>query len=209
MSDEVFGAIVRPKEVERAVKATLERWAPTYLRAMERRDGLPPGSYPNVASWRAADTMEERFPEQMIPAVQIMLTDNVDLDTQAESATGLFEGTIDVLVQSIEPEPARELAGTYGFILGLILTQQSGLDGSLRVSGIGWEKMGVPAVGKAESRWLALGSAEVHIAVDRIYNPLAGPTKPTELAPEPPSGKEPESWPVAQEKKLTVEEKAS
>lgn len=183
-NDSVFGTVVTPLDVEGAIQSTLELWLPTYLRFAERRAGKRVGSYPDVASWRSADTMEERFPEQQIPAVQIMMTENVDLVTHGTGASGVFDGTIDVLVASSEPEAARANASTYGFFMGLLLAQQSGLDGSIPISGLGWEKVGTPAVGKPDGRWLALGSIAVNVTVESVFESLSGPGAPDLETPE-------------------------
>lgn len=183
-SDTVFGDVVLPIDVEKAVIATLMQWLPTYLRFIERRYGFGFESFEDVNSWRAADTMEERFVEQQIPAVQVMMTSPVELDTHATSSTGIFNGTIDVLVSGLEPEGVRENAGYYAFAIGLALSQNAGLDGSLKVAGFGWEQCSVPAVGKPEGRWLALGSNEVSLAVEGVFARDAGPAEPTLIEPE-------------------------
>jgi hypothetical protein len=200
-SDTVFGDVVLPIDVENAVITTLKTWMPTYLRFIERRYGLGVESFEDVNSWRAADTMEERFVEQQIPAVQVMMTSPVDIDTHATSSTGVFNGTIDVLVSSTQPEAARENAGYYGFALGLCLSQHAGLDGTLKVAGFGWEKLSVPAVGKPDSRWLALGSVEVALAIEGVFSRDAGPVEPVLGLPE--------EFPTARETHVTLEPEAS
>lgn len=184
MTEAIFGPIVTDVDVEDAVIATLEEWAPTYLREMERRKGFKEFDFPDVASWRAADTAEDRFPEQMIPAVQVMLTTDTEINTSAETASALFKGSVDVLVASTEPEAVRRMAAYYQFALGLCLQQHWGLDGSVKVGGFGWERAGIPAVGKPDERWLALGSIAVNFLISDIFSPLLGPA-----APQPEDGK--------------------
>jgi hypothetical protein len=179
----VFGGIVTPPDVESAFLATLRTWSPTYLRFIERHTARKPNDLPAIASWRAADTLEERFPEQAIPACQVMVATDIDLRTQADGMMGTFTGDIDILVSSPEPERARELALLYAFAHGLALLQHPELDGSLDVQGYGWEKMGAPAIGKGEGRWLALGTCHVTIAVQGIAVPLSGPTEPIVTEP--------------------------
>jgi hypothetical protein len=179
----VFGKIVTPADVEKAFLAGLKKWSPTYLRFIERHAGRKPNDLPDIASWRAADTMEERFPEQAIPACQVMVATDVNLRTQADSMTGTFTGDIDFLLSSPEPERARELALLYAFAHGLALLHHSELDGSLDVQGYGWEKIGAPAVGKGEGRWLALGTCHVTLEVQGIAVPLGGPAEPIVTEP--------------------------
>ena len=181
-----FGEIVTPPDVERSVLAGLKEWSSTYLRLMERHTGRNLNALPDIASWRAADTMAERFPEQQIPACQVMIATDAVLDTQAQGMMGTFAGDIDVLVQSTEPERARELALLYAYAHGLLLLQQPQLDKTLNIAGMVWERIGAPAVGKAEGRWLALGTIHVVVAVQGIASPLAGPAEPIET--EPPAG---------------------
>ena len=190
-SSESIGPIVTDVDVENAVLATLKRWMPTYLREMERHSNEPEKSFPDIASWRAADTPEDRFPEQMIPAIQVMLTSDTEIITKSESADGLFSGTIDCLVATTEPETARRMAALYQFAMGLALVQHPHLDGSIEVAGFGWKKSGVPAVGKPDERWLSLGTIEVSILVSNIFNPYLGPVNPQE-----PDGEGvPPAWP--------------
>lgn len=183
------------------MEATIKRWMDTYLRHMERTEGYRLRSLPSVRSYRAADTMEERFPEQQIPAVQIMLTTENKIVTGGDNAHMVFGGTVDVLVQSTEPEPTRRLAAVYAFAMGLML-QQQGLQPDpksgtvIPVEGFGWADQGVPALGKPGGRWLALGSIGVAYAVQKVFDPLAGPTEPSD---------EPPNWPVAEHTKLVLE----
>jgi hypothetical protein len=194
---DVFGPTITPPMVERAVEKQIRRWMDTYLRHMERVEGFKLRSLPSVRSYRAADTMEERFPEQQIPAVQIMLTTENKVVTGGDTAHMVFGGTVDVLVQSTEPEPARRLAAVYAFALGLLLRQQGPCDSSIPVEGFGWSDQGVPALGRPGNRWLALGSINAAIAVKDVFNPLAGPTEPSD---------EPPNWPVAETTKLNLQE---
>jgi hypothetical protein len=183
---EVFGGIVTPPDVEVAVESTLKTWMSTYLRFMERTYGFRPKSFPNVRSWRLADSIEDRFPEQQIPAVQIEFATDVEIITRAESANGVFTGTVDVLVETAQPESARRIAGYYEFAMGLALAQHTALDGSVEVGGFEWTKMGVPAVAKPEGRWLALGSITITVEILNIFNPQLGPE-----APQPADSEEP------------------
>lgn len=194
---DVFGVTVTPPMVERAVEATLKDWLDTYLRHMERVEGYKLRSLPSVRSWRAADTMEQRFAEQQIPAVQIMLTTETKLVTEASTGHAVFGGTVDVLVESNQPEPVRRLASVYGWAIGLCLAQKSGLDGSVPIDGFGWANHGTPALGKVQTRWLGLGSVDVAFAVKDAFNPLAGPTEPAD---------EPPNWPTAETTRLILEE---
>lgn len=186
----VFGNIVTPTQVEIAIRECYERWSPTYLRQMERETGRPPHGLPDIASWRFANSAADRFPEQQIPAVQIMLTPDIQMGIEASSAHAYMNGTVDVLVQSTEPEPARELASIYAYHLGLISLQQNASNERVKINWpIGWEKLEVPAVGKPESRWLALGSISISVYVNNFATPRVGPTEPDEeLPPEYPVG---------------------
>jgi hypothetical protein len=176
----VFGKITTVPAIEQAVLATLKLWSPRYLRAMEASTGREPGALPEIASWRPTDDLADRFPEQMIPAVQLQCTTDIDLDVKGDVVVAGLRGTIDVVVQSNEPEPARELASLYAFLLGLIVLQKPELDGSIKCLGTGWEKLGVPDVGKlkAEARWLAFGSATILLAVSDFASPLMAPESP-------------------------------
>ncbi|HEV3309423.1 MAG TPA: hypothetical protein VG815_02745 [Chloroflexota bacterium] len=184
-----FGEITLIPDVEKSILATLKEWSPTYLREMERRTGRKPKGLPNVASWRPTDDILDRFPEQQIPAVQLQCTTDIDLTTRAEDVVAGIRGTIDVIVQSNESEPARELASLYAYSLGLIILQKPQLDGSIKCVGTGWEKMGVPEVGKlkAESRWLAFGSSTIILAVENFASSMMGPEGPQVEDVEPPA----------------------
>jgi hypothetical protein len=196
-----FGEITLIPDIEKSILATLQEWSPTYLREMERRTGREPEGLPNVASWRPTDDILDRFPEQQIPAVQLQCTTDIDLTTRAEDVVAGIRGTIDVIVQSNESEPARELASLYAYSLGLIILQKPQLDGTIKCVGTGWEKMGVPEVGKlkAESRWLAFGSSTIILAVENFASSLMGPEEPQVEGIEPPA------YPVAGTHHLDVE----
>jgi hypothetical protein len=187
-SDDVFGVIRDPSVVEDSLEACIKRWMPTYLRFVERARGKKPKAYPNIRSFRFADTMEERFPEQQIPAVQIMIAENAMIDIEGSSGAITYTGTIDVLCSGPSPETARRNAQTYAFLLGLLLEQQAArqtlVDGSVPINGFGWEKLGVPAIGKPDNRWLAVGSIDITTRVEDSFEPFGGPTVPTEETPE-------------------------
>ena len=200
----VFGNITTPPQVEAAVTATLKKWSPTYLREMERLEGLEPKALPDIASWRATDEIADRFPEQAIPAVQLQFTSDIDLVTLADDVAAQFLGTIDVVVQAGEAERARELASLYAFHLGLIVLQKPELDGSVACIGTAWVKLGTPEVGKmrASSRWLAVGSSTVRLTVEGVAAVLEGPAEPV----EPEGGTEPPpEYPEATTHDLIVE----
>jgi hypothetical protein len=195
-----FGVTITPPMVERGVEAQIRLWIDTYLRDMERVVGFKSKMLPSVRSYRAADTMEERFPEQQIPAVQIMLTTENKIVTGGDTAHMVFGGTVDVLVQSSEPEPTRRLAAVYAYAIGLLLQQQGPCaDESIKVEGFGWSDQGVPALGRPGNRWLALGSINVAVAVQDVFDPLAGPTEPLD---------EPPNWPVAETTRLILDEES-
>lgn len=200
-SDDVFGPVHTPNEVEVVFRETIKRWMPTYLRFMERRSGKKVKAYPNVKSYRFADTMEERFPEQQIPAVQIMLAEDADVIVEGDTGSIAYNGTIDVLCSTPQPESARRAAQTYAFAIGLLLEQQiakqTTVDGSVPILGFGWEKLGVPAVGKPDARWLAVGSISITARIEKSFSAFAGPEVPTE--------EEPEIYPVAESHTLTEE----
>jgi hypothetical protein len=194
---DVFGPMITAPMVERAVEATIRKWGDTYLRQMERIEGLKLRGLPSIRSYRAADTMDERFPEQQIPAVQIMLTTDNKIMTGGSNAHIVFGGSVGVLVETSQPEPARRLASIYSFALGLLLQQNSGLDGSLPIEGFGWSDAGIPALGRPNNRWLALGSINVAFAVQNAFDPLAGPLEPSD---------EPPNWPVVETVELNLQE---
>lgn len=192
----VFGPQVTPNDVERAVENTIRTWYDTYLREAERHEGFKPRSLPGIKSLRAADTMEQRFPEQQIPACQVMLTTSNKVHVQGVTGAMAFSGTVDVLVQSTEPEPARRLASLYAWYMGLMLEQNGQLDGSLPIAGFGWDEHGVPALGKPTERWLALGSIDVAFLVQTAFDPLAGPAEP---------GDEPPARPVVEKTEVVLQ----
>jgi hypothetical protein len=196
-----FGELTLVTDIEKGVLATLQKWSPTYLRKMERHTGREFEALPDVASWRPTDDILDRFPEQQIPAVQLQCTTDIDLETRALDVVAGIRGTIDVIVQSNEAEVARELASIYAFSLGLIIVQKPELDGSVKCVGTGWEKMGVPEVGKlkADSRWLAFGSATIILAVEDFATVMAGPEEPQVGETPPPE------YPEVTSHKLTVE----
>jgi hypothetical protein len=198
MTESVFGQITLIPTVEQAVLTTLKNWSPRFLREIERRTGREPMALPEVASWRPTDELADRFPEQMMPAVQLQCTTDIELETKGDVVVAGLRGTIDVVVQSNEAEPARELASLYAFHLGLIVLQKPELDGSIKCLGTGWERMGVPDVGKlkAESRWLAVGSVTILLAVGDFASPL--------MAPESPTGTEADEYPEVTSHKLTL-----
>jgi hypothetical protein len=199
--DPVFGEITLVPQIEKAVLATLQLYSPSYLREMERRVGLDFEALPDVKSWRATDDILDRFPEQQIPAVQLQCTTDIDLTTRAQDIVAGIRGTIDVIVQSNEAEPARELASIYAYSLGLIVVQNPALDKSVKCIGTAWEELSVPEVGrlKSSSRWLAFGSATIVLAVEGFASQLMGPEEPQVGETPPPM------YPEVESHRLTME----
>lgn len=182
----VFGSITTPIDVEDAVIATLEKWSLTYIREMERHAGRTSGSLDPIQSFRPLGMTTERFPEYAIPAVEVVFSDDIELHTTANGVTGIFKGTVDVLVASNEEGPARALAALYNQALGLALQQNVVLDESIDVVGFGWTGMGVPAIGPASkdhSRWLALGTNHITLTVEGVADAMGGPEAPIETEP--------------------------
>lgn len=197
MSDS-FGDITTLPQIERAILATLKEWVPSYLRKMERAEGLEAKALPEVASWRPVDAVTDRWPEEQLPSVLLICTTDVALDTQGDNMVAGLRGQISVVVQSNESEGAREIASLYAQALGLIIMQKPGLDQSVKCTATAWERIGVPELGKpdkAATRWLAVGEATVILAVENFAAPLMGPAEP---------GSEPGDYPTAAHHKLKL-----
>lgn len=178
-----FGDIITPSDLEESIVTVLEKWSPTYLRYMERHTGRDFQSMPNIESYRAANAMNERLPEQATPACQVMMDEQVELVTKAETITGVFTGDIDILVGAPEPELARQLAGLYAFSTGMLMIQKYQMESVIKPEGMAWTKLGVPGVGENKERWLAIGSIQIVIHIEKMLYQYDGPLEPIEIEP--------------------------
>ena len=180
MSDDVFGSLVFPDEVEQAIIETCRTWFPEYLAYAERKLGFKPQEIPPIRKWIATADLT-RWPEEQPPAVLVMNTGLAEepsrtgrRDYSVKWAVGL------AVVASAKDAPTTDrLAKIYTGILRAILTHKPDLGGFAEA--IEWVDEGYDALpGGKRRRNLAAGQVIMRVEVKDAVTAFSGPQEPRE-----------------------------
>lgn len=189
MSDDIFGALVFPDEVEAAVIATCQKWFPEYLALAERKLGFTPEDIPEIGSWVATADLT-RWPEEQLPSVLVMNTGLAEEpkkyggDYTAKFAVGL------AVVASGQDGPTTDrLVKIYTAILRAILTHHPDLGDF--ATAIEWVDEGYDALPSGKRRRdLGAGQLIMRVEVESVISDKGGIAEPRENPYEgpPPDG---------------------
>ena len=195
-----FGPVVIATQFDEAVQNTLEEWAPTYLRFIERQLGLEPEWLSNPRSYVVTSDWDH-FPEEKLPAILIMSSEiaKPEMDGRKEYRAH-FPIDIGIFVSAKDRKSTEKLAKYYGAAIRTLLLQNGSLSTKAqreaKAPGIAvttaWEGEKFD-VHEADTSQRTIGTAEVKFSTEvrQIVTRLGGPKEPL----PPPQG-EPAGWPT-------------
>lgn len=133
MTTALFGKMLGSRAVEKAVKATLIEWLPTYLAQLERNpsgdddhpeDPLPPGTLSMPNSWV---TVNEFTSDQPAGTLSVIIASQGTAEV-TRRAGGVYDAwwniAVAVIVTSTGREQARDLSDFYAIAVRSILLQE-------------------------------------------------------------------------------------
>jgi hypothetical protein len=189
---DVFGSIIVATEVEDALKATIEEWAPTYLRFLERHLGKEPMWLPNFRSYVVTSDFDH-WPEEQLPAILIISPEiNKPAPDGNKDYRADFPINVGVFAAGNDRSSSEKLVKYYGAALRALLLQKGNLGGIATATVWDGEKFDVhvPEAGKR-----TVGTAEIELTTEvrQVVRRLGGPSEPL-----PPPEAEPSPWPLVE-----------
>ncbi len=178
MSDDVFGALVFPDEVEQAVIETCRTWFPEYLALAERKLGFDPEDIPGIRSWVATADLT-RWPEEQLPSVLVMNTGLAEEPNMRGGGnyTAKFAVGIAVVASANDADTTDRLVKIYTAILRAILTHKADLGDF--ATAIEWVDEGYDALpGGKRRRDLAAGQLVMRVEVENVVTAHSGLAEP-------------------------------
>lgn len=171
---EIFGPVVAPPKVERAIESVAREWLPTYVSVVRQSEGLDlaepfklPQSYQNSFDFK-------NYLEWPLPAFIVVCSGTPKGYERGEGgeigAAFAFEAA--VLLEDTKEESARKSAGMYATAIALMLEQRGSLN-KLSADTLTTKietKLPVP-----QTRTLVLGHVTGETFVNNMMNKYFGP----------------------------------
>jgi hypothetical protein len=201
----IFGPMVAPSDVERAVVSTIATWLDTYLNELERLQGLALRFLPRPPDTASIDgdsiyggVDHNSWQEDFCPAVIVVVQPAGSTELEASSGYGqTYEVEIGSVIHGDDEDNARTIAGYYATAIAALLVQQSSLGGlatrtrlttSPHVEFLDPDRMRI-----------AHGLCTVEVFVQPILDEKTGPLTPDPApAPNVPSPADPGDWPTVE-----------
>lgn len=187
------GILITDDMVEDAVKATLQRWVPTYMSELERQLALDVPYYKRpVASSYLVRSDFDKWPEEMLPAV-VVVSPGIDDDPPKDGNRryrASFQIGVACVVSSINQEESRRAAYRMGAVIRAVLIQKQSLDKALteRVRGVTWHGSRNNELRPEDQRSIWANRQLFTVEVGDVLGGAAGPTAPEPDPQTPPPG---------------------
>lgn len=194
-----FGPFKSGPVVEAAVQAHIEKWFPTYLRAVEPLGEYAEGS---LQDFRTIETNPEfeRWPEDQIPGLLIVSPGMVPGSAKQEGngkVRGKFVIGLGIVCSADTRKNSNELAGWYGVaMLGLMLQKPSlgKFARGVELKDVSYDDLGSDGI-RTQASNLLVFEVEVPEIIDTHFGPLIPEDLPSESV-------------IAEEANVTVVQKA-
>lgn len=179
----VFAPVTTKRQVENAVKDTLELWFPTYLAELERQTGRDPGVLPAPRSYSTSNEVDRETAAQL-PAVILISTGLAG--PPERDGDGVYSAAwriaVGVVVSAGTRDATNDLVGIYAAAARMIVIDKPSLGGF--ASGVALQDENYT---DAPSDYLDVGSVatvvcDVH--VESAFAATGGPATPDLDPPE-------------------------
>lgn len=181
MTDPIFGPMLGPIDVRRAVKATLIEWMETYLAAVERHYELPAKrlEVPDPRNYVTKDNGQlNKKPEEHLPCVVILCPGTAG--DPGREGDGMYNApylvNVAVIASAKDEESSSDLAMYYALAVRSLLVQQGSLGGFAR--GTRWKGDRNDDLAARSRRTIAAGTNVFHVSVPNVAQKGAGLREP-------------------------------
>ena len=179
----VFGTFVTRGHVEVAVQAHVSKWMPLHIAAVERQEGIAPGS---IQLPGAVDIVTQftRFPDDKLPWIAVVSPGIVPGRAPRRAGDGevtaWWQVAVGAVVAAKDERAAKNLAGYYGAAIRLLMTQKASLGGFAQATD--WTDESYTDVPRLQDRNLAGVRMVFVVEVHNVMNVRGGyvPTQPPE-----------------------------
>lgn len=195
MGDEIFGQIITGDDVRNAVKATVQKWIPTYLAVIARKTGRTGG---DLKAYRSYPTLFDihKYAEDIMPACVLVAP---GLLTTPKREKGGYRATWGVglgcVVSGKDRDNTYQLATLYTAATRSLIMQHSSLGDF--ADGVNWISERYDNLDSSDARTIAAGVIQLGVDVTSVLDPTAGPTHPIVDAVDLPTPVD--AWPTAQQ----------
>jgi hypothetical protein len=185
----VFGTLVTPYEVGKAVEQHIRTWSRAYLDFVAQdaaAKGQPfPRRLPSIASYRHTGDRPEKWPEDAIPCCVIVNSPG-EPNGQGQTVSMDFPVAVGVVAGADDVESTERLAKTYAAALALLFVQKPGLAVGEVVQ---WGGFDDTPVDRSLERSLNMGVFALIVHVPDAMTAYGGPRVPV---PDPVPGVPPD-----------------
>lgn len=197
IDDEIFGPLFVEATLEKRALKVLKRWLPTYVEVARQRVGF--GQISPIKSWLILSDVQDRFTEEMLPALTVESPGTRD-DPVADG-DGTISATWDLGVIVEFPAPnanaARTAAQIYSAAIRGALMQRRSLEGL--ASSMQWLDVALDGVEGSQRRTRFVTANAFAVEIPEVVNWRDGPATPI------PPAELPVEWPGITDIDLEVE----
>lgn len=124
----VIGRIITARDVEAAMRATLELWQDTYLGELARQQGRDPHALPAIRSWNTAAEFSD-FPEAQLPSAIVVAPGTASVERRATGYAAAWAVGVAVVVSAATEADTDLLAKLYAAAVRAAVVQHGSLGG--------------------------------------------------------------------------------
>lgn len=181
----IFGPVVHGGDVEAAALDTLQTWLPTYLAELGERAGHTRGALALPRSWTVASGIDERFPENALPALAVSAPSlSGEPERRGDGTVWASYGLgVGIVVTASTQVAVESLSRIYTAAVRVCLLQKK-LPTLAGFEGINWiaESYDEVDVPREKRRSLASGIVSFDVQLSQAVDVFAGPTEPAPRA---------------------------
>lgn len=124
----VIGRVVSAHDVERAVRATIERWQDTYLGELGRQQARDADALPSIRSWNVTAAFSD-FPEAQLPSAIVVAPGTASVTRRGTGYEASWAVGVAVVVSAATEADTDQLAKLYAAAVRAMIVQHGTLGG--------------------------------------------------------------------------------
>lgn len=182
----VFGSIITATHIRRAMRDTIQLWAPDYLAEVADQYGRARGALPTFRSYVSRPVVD-RFPEDQIPCCVIVAPGTLDEpDKRPDAYDATWAVGVAAVVSGRSPEESFELAELYAGALRALVVHHPSLGGKVGMTRWAGERYD-EYIDPDDGRTQASCTLQFNVGVDDVMSLVSGgPSAPSADVTVPP-----------------------
>lgn len=180
---ELFGRIISGRQVEGWMRDTLKLWFGTYLREIERQEGLTLQSLPKPRSYTIAEDADKE-PEDQLPAI-VVVSPGLNGIPPTADGEGWYESNwrvgVGVFASATDRQATINLVRMYCAVVRALVLQKQSLGG--HTDGIEWLDEDYDVMEFDDGRTIGAGQVIFDVRINHAVRKHGGPDQPDEGVP--------------------------